>query len=300
MLGIFIIILTYFISIGWSRTKAIKFANFEAISRITKRKLFPSSPILLIIRIFSLAFLILAISEVGIWYPGQVSFNDYVLIIDASGSMLADDYEPNRIEAAKEAANSFVKLTDPQTKVGIIAFAGTPLLFQSMTEDKEKVAEAIRAINIIESGGTAIGDAIALGVNILEAGGETEKGKNIILLTDGQSNVGLEVENAVEYASANGVIIHSIGIGTEEGGQFIDDVAISQINPDSLKKIADETGGKFYISTSKEELGEVYQSIYSSKDGQIFFDAKKYLLIAAFVFLLIEFVLLNTRYKTIV
>lgn len=285
---------------GWSRKKAIKFANFEAIAKVTQRKLFPNSIIPLIIRIIAIVLVILAISEVGIWYSGQVSSNDYILIMDASGSMLANDYEPNRIEAAKEAANIFVDLIDSQTKIGVAAFAGTPLLIQSLTNDKEKINEALRSVKIIESGGTAIGDSIALGVNVFEAQEESDRGKAIILLTDGQSNVGMSIEDAIEYASSNGVAIYTIGIGTEEGGQFIDEKAVSQINTETLEKIASETGGEFHLSTNKEGLIESYKLTFKAEKGQIFFDAKKYLLIIAFILLLIEWIISNTQYKTIV
>lgn len=293
-------ILTYYISTGWTRKKAIKFANFEAIAKITKRKLFPQSIIPLIIRIIVIILIVLALAEFGVWYTGNVSNNDYVLIMDASGSMLADDYEPNRLEAAKEAANAFTDQIDSHTKISVAAFAGTPLLIQSLTPDKEKISEAIKSIKIIQTGGTAIGDAVALGVNVLEAQEDLDKGRAIILLTDGQSNVGMTIDDAIEYANLNGVAIYTIGIGTKEGGQFTEDKVTSQIDTETLENIAKSTGGSFYLTTNTEELKESYKLIFSSKNGQIFFDAKKYLLIISFILLLIEWIITNTRYKTIV
>jgi len=298
--GIFILIITYYISIGWTRKKAIKFENFDAIAIVTKKKLFPKNIVPLIIRIIVIILIVVVIAGLGIWYSGESSNQDYILVMDASGSMLADDYEPNRLEAAKNSAETFTNLLSSEAKMGVVAFAGTPLLIQSLTMDKELINDAIASIKVIETGGTAIGDAIALAVNIFEAQKKSEKARTVILLTDGQSNVGMSTDVATNYAITNGVVIHTIGIGTEEGGYFIGDKAISQIDIETLKKIASSTGGNFYLARNVEELEDTYNIIFSSTKSQVFFDSKKYILITVFLLLLIEWVLSQSKYKTIV
>jgi len=111
-------------------------------------------------------------------------------VIDASGSMLADDYTPNRLEAAKKSAIEFVDSLNRGTKVGIISFAGTSFLLQSLTEDVFQVKEAINKISSIKAGGTAIGDSLVLAVNTFKISENLNKGKSIVLLTDGRNNVG--------------------------------------------------------------------------------------------------------------
>ena len=239
-------------------------------------------------------------SGLGIWYDGYASDLDYIIAIDASGSMLADDYEPNRLEAAKEAALDFIDLLDAETNVGVISFAGTSFISQTITNDKENIKEAINSLRIMNVGGTGIGDAIVLASNVFSIAGGENKGRSIILLTDGQSNVGIEVEDAVEYAVSNGVLVHTLGVGTEEGGSFVSELAISQLNPEKLQLIAERTGGTFYLIQNEQELKSAYSSIFTSTETRVFFDARIYLLIVAFILILGDWILVSTRYKTII
>lgn len=297
---VFVLVITYYISIGWNRKRAIKFANFEAIAKVTKKKLFPISSLPLIIRTTIIVLIILAAAGIGVWYSGQSSDIDYMLLIDASGSMLATDYEPNRLEAAKDAAKSFIDNLEGKTEAGVIAFAGTPLILQQLTGEKSVIKDAISDIGPISTGGTAIGEAMVLGINIFQSGNNETKAKAIILLTDGQNNVGIRVKDATEYAASVGTIVHTIGIGTEEGATFLDDQAVSQINKEALEEIAYKTGGTFYLVTDKEGLKKAYANIFSTSRGQVFLDVKKYALLIAILLLGIDWILTNTKYKTII
>ena len=278
----------------------MKFANFDAISNATRQVLFHKNLIPLFFRIFILILIILCATGLGIWYTGESSDLDYMILIDASGSMLADDYSPNRLEVAKEAAIDFVDLLSAKTNVGLISFAGTPFIDQTLTDDKSNIKEVINSIDIINVGGTAIGDSIILAVNAFKISEADDKGRSIILLTDGQSNVGIDLDDAIKYATANGVLINTLGIGTEEGGTFTEDLIVSQLDIDTLEYLSEETGGKFYLVKNKEQLTEAYLNIFSSTKTRIFLDMKNYLLIIIFILLLLEWLLSNTRYKTIV
>ncbi|MBU3940621.1 MAG: VWA domain-containing protein [Nanoarchaeota archaeon] len=288
------------ISVGWTKKRALKFANFDAISQATRQVFLPKSLIPLIIRMIILILIIFSATGFGFWYDGYASDLDYVIAVDASGSMLADDYEPNRLEMAKESAVAFVDLLDAKTNVGVISFAGTSFISQVLTDDKESVKEAIDSIEIINVGGTGIGDAIVLASNVFSISGDQSKGRSLVLLTDGQSNVGIETDDAVDYAVDNGVSINTIGIGTEEGGSFVSGLAISQLDAEKLRGIAEKTGGKFYLIQNKDELELAYTDIFSSTKARVFFDARVYLLIIVFVLLIGEWVLSSTRYKTII
>lgn len=300
--GIFFLFLSHHISIGWNRKHAMKFANFDAIAKITRHNFFSKSYIPLIIRVLILVLLILSAAGFGFWYSGNASSLDYIIAIDSSGSMLAEDYEPNRLEAAKDSAISFIDLLDVQTNVGIISFAGTSFINEGLTNDKNKVKEAVKSIEIISVGGTAIGDAIVLATNAFKVSKfpEIDRGRSVILLTDGQSNVGIDVEGAAKYAAQDGVVIHTLGIGTEEGGVFTDDLITSQLDATTLALLAEKTGGNFYFIKDQQELEIAYADIFSSVKTQVFFDARIYLIIISFFLLLLEWTLSNTRYKTII
>jgi len=112
--------------------------------------------------------------------------------------------------------------------------------------------------------------------------------------------VGLPIDDAVTYAEEQGVVVHVMGIGTEEGGTFIDDLAISTIDYDTLGALAEDTGGNFYLIGSEEEMRMAYAEISNSSEGRVFVDSGRYLLLIACIFLLVEWILANTRYKTII
>jgi len=300
LVGIFGLFITYNLSFGWSRKKSVAFANFDAISKVTRQIIFPRRITPLIVRSVILFFLILGMSGFGIWHEGKVSGIDYIIAIDSSGSMLADDFEPNRLEVAKRTAVDFVDSLDAQANIGVVSFTGTPIVDQSLTKDKDLVKNAILDIGGTYSAGTSIGDALILSASILDSGIDTNNSRAIILLTDGRINVGIESQVAINYVRERGIVVHTIGIGTEEGGVFAGDMAVSTIDFVSLQALANETGGESYLVDSEDSLKNAYSEIYTIEEGQVFFDAGKYLLLFAFLFLLGEWILANTRYKTII
>jgi len=292
-------VIVHQVSVGWNKKRALNFANFDAIAKVTRQTFFPKSFIPLILRLAILVCLIFSVSGLGIWYQGYASDFDYILLVDASGSMLADDYEPNRLEAAKEAAIDFIDLLSAKTNIGVISFAGTSFINQPLTEDKSLAKNAISSIEILDVGGTAMGDAVVLASNVYKMSEDTLNGRSVILLTDGQSNVGVEINDAIEYAVDNGIVINTLGVGTEEGGVFIEGLIVSQLDVGTLETLATETGGEFHLVRSKEELSDAYFKLSGSKKTRVFFDGRVYFLLIAFVFLLVEWSLANTKYKTI-
>lgn len=300
LLGLFVLIITHNISFGWSKKNSLKFANFEAISTVTRQTLIPKRTLPLFFRSIILICLTFSLAGMGIWYDGYASELDYVIIIDASGSMTADDFQPNRLEAAKQAANSFVDVLDARTNVGVISFAGSSFVDSELTSEKSDVKSAINNIDVISTGGTAVGDAVVLASNMFKISETQSKGRSVILLTDGQSNVGISIEDAIKYASENGVVVNTLGIGTVEGGNFIDENAVTQLDNGTLQKLSEQTGGNFYLITDKEELKNAYLDIFEVSKTRIYLDATKYMLLFVFLILLIEWILSNTRYKTII
>ena len=299
MLGLFILIITYFVDIGWRRKRGIVFANIAVIEKVTKRKIMQRSIVLFIIRAVALTFVIFALADLVVWYEGFGPNSDFIFAIDSSGSMLANDYAPSRLEAAKSTAIDIISNLDLSTQVGVISFAGTSIITQQLTNDRLALKNSIKEIDIIKTGGTAIGEVILLATNLLSSRSviDDEKGKNLILITDGQSNIGLSVEDAVTYAKQNGVVINTIGIATEEGGSFAEASAVSQLDKGTLVNIAEETSGKFYHPQSKEELNSAIFQILNSQKRKFQFNAKTHLLIIAVFLLFIEWILVNTEYR---
>lgn len=274
----------------------MKFANFPAIERVTGKKILSKNYALLALRIITLCLVIFSISGCVLVYEGKASNFDIVLAIDSSGSMLAEDYKPNRIEVAKEAALSFLNYTPENSRIGVISFSGVPFIKQRLTSDMKAVEKAINNISVEPIGGTAIGSAIITATNLLI---ESEKTRLIILLTDGQNNVGPSIEEAIRFANENNVNIYTIGVATKEGGLYPNLSFVSKLDSETLKKIAEGTNGKYYEAKNETAIFEIYQEIATSTIQKISLNLSPILMLAALILLFIEWGLLNTKYRTI-
>ncbi len=298
LVAIPLLILAHFITLRFTRRKALRFANFPAIEYVTGEKILSKNYLLLFIRLVTLVLLILAVSGATLWYEGMASSTDFVLAIDSSGSMLAKDYEPTRLGAAKNAALLFIDSVPENTNIGVVSFAGVGFIKQRLTDDLSKVKSAVENITVELVGGTAIGSAIITSVNLLT---NSRRARTIILLTDGQNNVGPTVEEAVEYANENHVTIHTIGVGTEEGGGFpeMNLTFVSKLDPETLKDIANKTGGKYYEAVNESVLSEIYEEIALSSTRKLSLDLSLIFLIIVLFLLFAEWGLINTKYRTL-
>ncbi|MCK5282909.1 MAG: VWA domain-containing protein [Nanoarchaeota archaeon] len=290
------LVLTHFYGLKFSRKKAIKFANFEALARVSGgHKLSMNLPLLLL-RFFTLLFLILALSFPILWYMGEGGDFNFVIAIDSSGSMLADDFSPNRLDAAKVAAIGFVDRVPEGSKLALMSFSGTPFIKSTLTDDFEKIRQGIDDIKLEYSSGTAVGDSIIAATNVLL---ESEKARVIVLLTDGQSNVGIVIEKAINYANDNFVTVNTIGMATKAGGRFSGIEAISVLDEDSLRKISANTGGAFYKAESNEDVITAYREIAQISKKKMPIKLSLWLIIFTFITLAIEWVIVNTKFRSI-
>ena len=303
LISIPLLIVTHFFVLGYLKRRAVKFANFEAIKRVTGTKfelknvrVISKNWFLLIIRILVLLFLIFSIAGPILWYIGQSSEFDFVIAIDASSSMLADDFMPYRLDAARKASSLFVESLKAKTRVGVVSFAGTSFVELDLTDNMKKTEEAINGIRIKRTGGTDIGGAITTSSNLLL---REENARVIILLTDGQSTVGTPVDEAIEYANKNHITISTIGIGTKEGGTFIKGDLLSKLDEPTLIYIAQKTGGKYYKAENEGELSKAFDDISSSAEEKIPINLSMGFIMIALALLFIEWGMINTKYRTL-
>jgi Ca-activated chloride channel homolog len=199
---------------------------------------------------------------------------DIVLGLDVSGSMQALDFEIggqrlNRIEVVKSVVAKFIE-ERPNDRIGLIAFAGAPYLVSPLTLDHDWLQQNLERIAIgAGDDGTAIGSAIAAGVNRLRT--TPAKSKVVILLTDGMNNTGkISPLSAAEAAKALGVKIYTIGVGVrgkapipvrDETGRMRLVMAKVDVDEKTLQTVANLTGGKFYRATDTDSLQEIYEQI---------------------------------------
>ncbi len=193
---------------------------------------------------------------------------DIILCIDVSGSMTAQDFTPNRMEAAKKVAADFVdsRLTD---RIGIVIFSGESFTQCPLTTDKAVLKSAIESIrNGLLEDGTAIGDGLSTSVDRLRS--SQSKSKVVILLTDGENNGGLiGPANAKEIAKAFAVKVYTIGVGTDGYAPYPVKTPLGvimqqqkvTIDEKLLKQIAVETGGKYFRAKDNTGLENIYKEI---------------------------------------
>lgn len=304
LLSIPLLIYTHFYLFRHSKAKAIKFANFEALKRVTGEKLITKNIIVLIIRVLILSCVIIAASGAVFWYEGRVNENDFVIAIDTSASMGAQDVLPTRIEAAKQTAINFVNNLKSKSSIGVVSFSGTTFIDTMLIDNKDSLRKTIENIEPAKTGGTDIAGAIITSTNILL---NSKKGKTIVLITDGSNTVGAfieeSVENSIDYAVNNHVVVHTIGVGSETGpiGYLPKFYNISAVyNEDTLKQISNGTGGHYFKAMNKEALEQAYKDISeASKKGIIPVKLSYSLMLIALLLLFIEWGLISTRFRKV-
>lgn len=242
---------------------------------------------------------------------------DILLAIDTSPSMQALDIKPgNRLEAARRTARDFIQKR-VNDRIGIVVFGGSAFISCPLTLDYESLLDFLDhvAINMTESDGTAIGDAIATAVNHLR--GSQARSKVIVLLTDGRSNQGFITDPvlAAKTASSFGIKIYTIGTARKGKAPYpvqhpVYGTIIQQVDDDldeeTLQKIAQETAGEYYRAESLEQLQSIYDRIDALERSEVdvpevvsYIDLFHLLLVPALALLALETVLTRTLLMTL-
>lgn len=228
-------------------------------------------PVLFILRLLTLCCLIIALARPQTHNDEQLVNGegiDIVLCLDISGSMLAQDFTPNRMEAAKNVASEFIDHR-PTDRIGLVIFSGESFTMCPLTTDRNVLKSQLYNVQsgLLEDG-TAIGSGLATGVDRLR--NSPSKSKVIILLTDGENNGGLiDPNTAKEIAKSIHVKVYTIGMGTEGFAPVPVQTATGvimqreKVNIDEklLTQIATETGGHYYRAKDNESLKGIYDEI---------------------------------------
>jgi len=237
---------------------------------------------------------------------------DIVMAMDISGSMLAEDLKPNRLEAAKQVAEDFIG-NRPNDRIGLVVFSGETFTQAPLTTDHQVLKDLFEKVKsgMIEDG-TALGDGLATAASRLRDSKAISK--VIILLTDGVNNMGaVDPLSAAEIAKLYGIRIYTVGVGTIGMAPYPVQTPFGlqyqnmevKIDEDLMKDIARMTDGKYFRATSNSKLREIYEEIDKLEKSKI--DVTEFhkkteeflpLAIFALLFFLLEFVLKNTVFKT--
>ena len=280
-----LLVLWYFKK-GQNQEATIRFSNLDLISKSVIRNGKIKNMFFIIGRLFIMLLIIFALARPRLSdtiRESKTEIVDILLVIDQSSSMLAQDFKPNRLEAAKEVAKKFIKDREGD-RLGLIVFAGEPYIQCPLTRDINVLLEFTDEIKIIdqEHDGTAIGMAIANSINRLRE--SDTKSKTIILLSDGSNNQGeLDPITAAGLAAKFDIKIYTVAAGTHGlapypvtdawGRQVIQKVQVD-VDEESLKEIAIITGGQFFRATDNKSLLKVYEDIDALERTEI--EVKEY------------------------
>ncbi len=238
---------------------------------------------------------------------------DIILSIDVSGSMLSNDFSPNRLEVAKEMAAEFVR-NRPVDQIGLVIFSGESFTQFPLSTDHESLLQQIQGLRsgLLEDG-TLIGEGLATAVQRLS--NSKSKTKIIVLLTDGKEEAPdtrlIDPYTALEIAKAKSVKVYTIGMGSESA------VAVSEVDGKKidrntpyidealLQRISIQTGGQYFRAKNKEGLQEIYEQIDRLEKSNIeitekirFDEQFPYFMMAALLFLSLSLILKFTLLRT--
>ncbi|MFO7789614.1 MAG: vWA domain-containing protein [Bacteroidota bacterium] len=284
------------------------FDNYKPSLRIRLRHM------LFVFRILALSLMIVALArpqKQDTWHQSDSEGIDIVMALDISGSMLAEDFDPNRLEAAKDMATDFIA-DRPQDRIGLVIFAGESFTQCPLTTTHQELMRLFNQVNTeMLTDGTAIGNGLATSVNRLKD--SKAASKVIILLSDGVNNSGaVSPLTAAEIAKKFDIRVYTIGVGSEGTAPFPVKTAFGtryqnmevKIDEEVLNEIADMTGGHYFRATDEQKLKRIYEEI--DKLEKTIIQEKEYtdteelffwFIFAAVMLIIAEAVLRNTLFK---
>jgi len=256
--------------------------RFSGLSTFTGIK--PSAKTWLIHGLFVLRVLAIGLIVIALARPQSISTKqnvhiegiDIVMTIDVSGSMLARDFKPDRLEAAKEVADEFIAKR-PNDRVSLVIFSGEAFTQVPLTTDHTMISNIFEEVKsgMIEDG-TAIGDGLATSVSRLKDSDAISK--VIILITDGVNNSGsVDPLSAAEMAKMFGIRVYTIGIGSMGTAPYPVQTPFGiqmqqmevQIDEELLQEIAGMTGGRYFRAENNKKLKEIYKEIDTLEKSKI-------------------------------
>lgn len=299
----------------------LKMSSLEPFKK-NRTFLAKAKPFLYVLRLIALSFIIIALARprsVDVTSKSKTTKGiDIVMAIDVSSSMLANDLKPNRLEALKKVASTFVqdRIND---RIGLVVYAGESYTRTPVTSDKTIILQSLKTIEYDDSiiaDGTGIGVGLATAINRIKD--SKAKSRIIILLTDGVNNSGtIDPRTASEIAKEYGIKVYTIGIGTngqamfpvakDANGKLVFRKMPVEIDESLMKEIAKTTDAKYFRATSNKKLQAIYDEINKLETTEI--DEKKFynydekykpFVLIAFVLLGVEVLLRNSVFRGIV
>lgn len=218
-------------------------------------------PLTLFLASLSMMALALARPHATVAVPKEQA--SIVLVTDVSRSMLAEDVDPSRLEAARSAALSFLDELPEEARVGAVAFSTDPHTVEAPTDDRGEIEDLIDALSA--DGGTAAGDALAAAVGLVDGPAEDRPPAAIVLLSDGETTTGRDPLPVARQAGRMGIPIHTVALGTRTATITTPDGTLIPVPPDpeAMRRIAELSGGRAFEVDDADELSGLYEELGS-------------------------------------
>jgi Ca-activated chloride channel homolog len=186
-----------------------------------------------------------------------------VLVTDVSRSMLAEDVDPNRLEAARSAALRFLEEVPGEARVGLVAFSTDPHTIEEPTDERDEIQALVDGLSA--DGGTAAGDALAAALGMVDGPAEDRAPAAILMLSDGKTTTGRDPIPVARQARRLGVPIHTVALGTRSATIMTPDGSLLPVPPDpeTMRRIAELSGGRAFEVDDADELGGLYEDLGS-------------------------------------
>lgn len=313
----------YFFLLQSKKNSALKISSLQGFNGVESGILGHLNTLYTVLRLVALSLFIIALarpqlsSESDSFIEHHNEGIDIVMALDASGSMLAIDFKPDRFQAAKQVAKDFV-VNRKNDRIGLVIFEGEAYTQCPLTSDKKIVTDLIdEAEQGVVTEGTAIGMGLATAVNRLRD--SKVKSKVIILLTDGVNNQGkIHPITAAEIAKQFNIRVYTIGVGTNGKAKtpvaidpftnkYIYDYVDVEIDEKTLTDIAEMTGGQYFRATDNKKLKEIYEQIdqlekdkIKTIEYEVDLPEKSFpFLLIGYILILVEFLLRSTLFKSV-
>ncbi len=267
----------YVASLTWRKAAQVRFTKVDLLDRVAPKRPRWRRHLIALIQLAGLAVAVVAIARPVERTSERTKSEGRILVLfDVSLSMEATDVEPNRLEAAKDAAREFIDEVDDDVEVGLVSFAGSVRVEVEPTLDRDRVNRRIEGLELDLS--TAIGDALNVATRLLtDAADQSEEDGverdedlapgAIVLLTDGETTFGRPTADGAAEAADAGIPVFTIAFGTTDGTIIDPDsgqVVEVPVRPEELELVAELTGGQSFEAQDGNELADAYDDVRDS------------------------------------
>ena len=283
------------------KARAMRFGNYETLEKVAGGNFLRSGNLLTFVKLAAITSLIVGVSGPQLVQESSVADANYVIAIDSSSSMFTTDIEPTRFEAAKQISQGLIDEMTNETRVGLVSYSGSVDIVSEVSSDLEGIDLSIKNMSIGEEAGTGIGDAVVSSSTLIQNSSAPRK---VVLITDGENNVGSSVNESIRFANTHNVSVYTIGLGTDQTGDQYGVIEgnnatradFANLNEGELQRLSNSTGGESIFVTNNTEVEPGFVGIF---EKEVSTDFSTFFIFLGAVLLIVEWVLKSTDFEVI-